>query len=364
MRNFRAGTFERDAMPSVLRRFSPAASIERVEDVDLVAVKESGKRLVLLDVDNTLLPWRGNEVPEGVTDWLERGKSLDLEFCILSNTRHPERLQALSEKMGVAFIRAKFKPSRQMYFMALEKYGAKPEETVMVGDQLLTDVLGANRSNIDAIWIKPIGRSEFVGTRLVSRNLERLIGRFLHNHFQPADDSMVSGTPGFFEHTVVRQFFKFCLVGGLSTVIDLGLHYVLLFTVPYGGTTLGHHVGEVFWNLTHAGVLPTDRDLLDAAYGPLKVPTVILAILNSYYWNRRWTFQIDRSVGHGTMIVKFFVVALVGMVLNVVVGASINSVLHFGAQARWAGASLIATVVVVFWNFFGQKIWTFQRSKE
>ena len=58
MRGFRAGTFEREHMPRALRRFSPASSLERVEDVDLVALKAQGKRLVLLDVDNTLLPWR------------------------------------------------------------------------------------------------------------------------------------------------------------------------------------------------------------------------------------------------------------------------------------------------------------------
>lgn len=349
-------------MPSVLRRFSPSASIERVEDVDLGALKASGKRLVLLDVDNTLLPWRGTDVPASVLAWLEAGRAMGLEFCILSNTRHPDRLKDLGDKMAVPFIRAKFKPSRQMYFMALEKYAATPEETVMVGDQLLTDVFGANRSGIDAIWIKPVATREFVGTRLVSRNIERIIGRLLHNHFQPATDAMVAETPGFFEHTVVKQFVKFCLVGGLSTVIDLGLHYVLLFMVPYGQTTLAHHVGEVVWNATHSGAAPTARDLLDAAYGPLKVPTVVLAILNSYYWNRRWTFRVDRSVGHGSMILKFFVVALIGMMLNVVVGATVNRLLHFGAQARWAGASVIATVIVVFWNFFGQKIWTFRRT--
>jgi HAD superfamily phosphatase (TIGR01668 family) len=362
MRGFRAGTFERDRMPRTLRRFSPSSSLERVEDVDLAALRASGKSLVLLDVDNTLLPWRTHEFQQPVLDWIAQGKALGMEFCILSNTRHPERLQKLSETLDVPFIRDRFKPSRKMYDMALEKFGRKPEQAVMIGDQLLTDVLGANRAGIDAVWIKPMHHREFIGTRMFSRNVERLIGRALHDYFQPHDDSVAATKAGFFQHNVVRQFIKFCLVGGMSTVIDLGLHYLLMFKVPLGDTTLAHTVGEWAWNLTHSSPYLTEKDLIDSAYAPLKIPVVILAILNSYYWNRRWTFRVDKEHGHGEMIVKFFVVALIGMVLNVVVGTTINRLLHLGAEARWAGASLIATAVVVFWNFTGQKLWTFRKT--
>ena len=360
MRGFRAGSFEREQMPRALRRFSPSVSLERVEDVDLAALKAAGKRLVLLDVDNTLVPWRGSDFPQPVLDWLAKGKSLGLQFCILSNTRHPERLKRLSEGIGVPFIRARFKPSRQMYDMALEQFKAKPEEAVMVGDQLLTDVLGANNADIDAVWIKPVAKREFVGTRFFSRSVERFIGRMLHNYFQPAEEAQAE-RPGFFEHSTVRQFVKFCLVGGISTVIDLGTHWLLLFVVPVGKTSLAHVVGDWSWHLTHTGAPLLERDILDSAYAPLKVPAVILAILNSYYWNRRWTFRVERSHAHGAMITKFFIVALVGMLLNVVVGSSVNRMMHMGAGARWAGASLVATAVVVVWNFVGQKLWTFRK---
>ena len=61
MNRFRSGTFARDEMPGMLRRFSPSESLATVEEVDLAALQESGKKLVLLDVDNTLMPWRSNE---------------------------------------------------------------------------------------------------------------------------------------------------------------------------------------------------------------------------------------------------------------------------------------------------------------
>ncbi|MCH7945165.1 MAG: YqeG family HAD IIIA-type phosphatase [Armatimonadetes bacterium] len=356
---FRAGRFARDEMPEMLRRFSPSESLATVEEVDLAALQESGKKLVLLDVDNTLMPWRSNEIPETVHEWLAEGKSLGLEFCILSNTRHPARLIGLSERLGVPFIRSKFKPSRRMYLMALERHGCKAEEAVMVGDQLLTDVLGANRSGIDAIWIRPVGKREFIGTRLVSRNIESLVGRFLFKYFQVAGGELEKpGPTGLFSHKIVRQFLKFCVVGGLSTVIDLGLHNLLMFWVPMGDSTLMRTVGEWAWSITQSGV-GTDKNIFDAAFAPLKIPTVVLAILNSYYWNRRWTFKVDKKVGHGSMITKFFVIALIGLVLNVGISSSVNRMLDLDTQVGWAASSLVALVVVVFWNFFGQKLWTF-----
>lgn len=362
MSRFRPGTFEREEMPAALRHFSPQASINRVEDVDLEVFKETGKKLVLLDVDNTLIPWRGSDIPQSVHDWIAKGKSLGLEFCILSNTRHPERLERLSEELKIEYIRAKFKPSKQMYHMALEKYGATPDEAVMVGDQLLTDILGANRTGIDAVWIRPITKREFIGTRLVSRNIERMIGRLLHNYFQPADASAVlAEKPGFFQHNIVRQFLKFCMIGGLSTLIDIGLHYLLMFKVPMGDTTLAYTVGEWVLSITSTGV-GTEKDILEAAFAPLKIPVVLLAIFNSYYWNRRWTFRVDKEVGHGSMIAKFYTVALIGMVINVGISTSVYRLLALSPEADFAGASLVAIVVVVFWNFFGQKLWTFRKA--
>ena len=361
MRRFRSGTFVRDQMPSALRKFSPASSVERVEQVDLSAIKQAGKSLVLLDADNTLLPWRGDDFPPEVRQWIENGKSLGLSFCILSNTRHPERLERLSKDIDVPYIRAKFKPSRQMYNMALEKYSVAPEGAVMVGDQLLTDILGANRAGIDAVWIKPIAKREFIGTRLISRNLERLVGWLLHSYFQP-DGATLTEKAGFFQHNVVKQFVKFCMVGGVSTVIDLGLHVLLMFYVTVGGESLKEIVGQWAWSLQHGSAVATPEDIYRYAFAPLKVPAVALAILNSYYWNRRWTFKVHRGVGHGSMMTKFYVVALVGMALNIAVGTFVAHTLNSETKTAWLIASVVSTAVVVVWNFFGQRLWTFRKS--
>ncbi|MFX8828789.1 HAD-IA family hydrolase, partial [Acinetobacter baumannii] len=90
--------------------------------------------------------------PETLT-WISRAKSMDFSLCVLSNTRKPDRLVKLCGQMGLEFIRDRFKPSPRMFLLALERHKLSAEQAVMIGDQLMTDVLGANRAGIDAIWV-------------------------------------------------------------------------------------------------------------------------------------------------------------------------------------------------------------------
>ncbi len=361
MSDFRAGTFDRGQMPGGLRRFSPSEALHSLEDVDLVSLQSDGKTLILLDVDNTLLPWRSHEVPPSTHDWISRARSLGFELCILSNTRNPERLEKLAGSMGVAFVRSKFKPSRKMYLIALDRYKREPQQAVMIGDQLLTDVLGANRSGIDAIWVKPMAKKEFVGTRLVSRNVERVIGWFLYRFFQATD----SGRPeeptrtGLFGHNVVRQFAKFIVVGGSSTVVDVGLHFFLMFFLKPGGTEFGTTFGR--WLIGHfPGLFHWAVDPSAAAVPVLKILTASIAICNSFVWNRLWTFEIRGKEERGAQFRKFVVVSVIGMILNAGITTVLNNVIPGHRKWSLAAATAVATVIVAVWNFCGQKFWTFR----
>lgn len=160
----------------------------------------------------------------------------------------------------------------------------------------------------------------------------------------------------------VRQFVKFCIVGALSTLIDLGLHWVLMFGVSIRGELLSHIVGTYMWNWLHPGVTPTDKDLTNASFAVLKVLPVGLAILNSFFWNRRWTFRVLGKEALHRQVIKFYTVALIGMGLNVLISTSVYNVIPGHPKRSWAVASFVAMVIVVFWNFFGQKLWTFRKD--
>lgn len=178
MSSFRTGTFDRSRL-SALRKLCPCQACESIYEIDLDLLKKQGKKLILLDVDNTILPWKSEKYPTELIAWVAKVKEAGMKLCILSNTRHPARLIRISEKLEIDYIRDKFKPSRRMYQMALERFHIRKEEAVMVGDQLFTDVLGANRTGIDAIWVKPIAYKEFAGTK-ISRLGERLVRNRLY----------------------------------------------------------------------------------------------------------------------------------------------------------------------------------------
>ena len=186
MRGFRAGKYERSKL-GFFKHFAPIQSVHSLADVtpeDLIA---AGKKLVLVDVDNTLVEWRSEKIPESTVTWLEFMKSAGLQLCIISNTRKVERLKRLAGMLGIPYLLGRFKPSRAMYHRALEQFNVRPEEAVMIGDQLFTDILGANRSGIDAIWVKQMAPRDFVGTK-ISRLGERLIRGRLHRVIMVEDE--------------------------------------------------------------------------------------------------------------------------------------------------------------------------------
>lgn len=359
--SFRSGSYQRHLAPKHVRHFCPTEALDKLEDVDLEGLRAAGKSVILLDVDNTLLPWRSRDIPESTTRWLEKAKAMGFQFCILSNTRNPERLTELAGKMGIPFVRDKFKPSTRMYNMALEQFKIEPSAAVMIGDQLLTDVLGANRAGIDSIWIKKIGDHEFIGTRLLSRNVERIVGAFLYKYFQAGDDNVVHEPekPGFFEHNVVKQFIKFCVVGVTSTVIDVGLHFLLMFVVTTNGVPLSTSLGEFLVN-QFPTLFQWAQKPPDAAFPILKIPTACLAILNAYYWNRRWTFGLAGSDNKTRQLRRYFLVALSGMCLNTLLTTVFNHVISGHPKRSWAIATAIATVMVAFWNFTGSRLYAFK----
>ncbi|MBX3111818.1 MAG: YqeG family HAD IIIA-type phosphatase [Fimbriimonadaceae bacterium] len=346
-------------MPRVLRHFSPSESLDGLEKVDLAALHAAGKRLVLLDVDNTLLPWKSEDIPDATKRWIEAGKALGLRFTVLSNTHNPARLERLCQAVGVGFIRDRAKPSRRMFLMAVDQAGVAKDQAVMVGDQLLTDVWGANRSGIDAIWVKPIHHREFIGTTLVSRRVEWLLGHFLYRYFQ-GDGADEEHRPGFFRRQVVQQFVKFFVVGGVATVVDLGLHYYLMFAARAGDQSLMEVAGR--WAVATLPWEAHETNLKDAAYAPLKVVPVVLAIMVSYLLNRAWTFQATHQRATFAQVAKFYVIALVGMLISVTVGSVVQRVVPAGDKVAWAVAAAAGTAAGFLWNFNGQRLWTFKHK--
>ncbi len=147
---------------------------DSVTDVDPEWLKSLGMKAVLLDLDNTLVGWQRHDVPKLVLRWLEGLKQAGLRLYLVSNTRYGHRLELLSERLGIPFVRRAWKPRRRGFLAALQALEVSPNETVMIGDQMFTDVFGGNRLGLYTIMVRPMARREFVGTK-ISRAFERLL---------------------------------------------------------------------------------------------------------------------------------------------------------------------------------------------
>lgn len=313
-------------------------------------------------MDNTLVPWRGDEFSPEVLAWIQACKDSGLQLCLVSNTKRPERLQRLSEILGAETVRGKFKPSTQMFVAAMKKFGAEPEETLMVGDQLFTDVLGGNRSGIATIWVRKVSNQEFIGTRLVSRNFEKLVLGKLHSVLQEEDDDLPIVRPeGFFARRTTRQFAKFLIVGGSSFVIDFSIRFILMNYVSVGGRLASLTVGEWMRN-----TFPIVRDHIakpqSAAFFVAAAVAGSVAILNSFYWNRRWTFGLHGQEEMAQQMRRFFVLSISVLLLNAFISGVLNNIIP--GHPRWSMflATVIATGIGAVCNFLGQRLWAFRRN--
>ena len=146
----------------------------RLADVPLTAL--GGARVLLLDADNTLAPWRGAVPDPAAARWVESAKAAGFRLCIASNS-DAERLRPLEEALGIpAFPRAG-KPLPSGLRRIAREMGAAPDACALLGDQLLTDMLAARLAGMRAVLLEPLDPSrEFTGTR-VNRVLERILLR-------------------------------------------------------------------------------------------------------------------------------------------------------------------------------------------
>jgi uncharacterized protein len=360
--SFRTGTFDRDST-GPLRPFCPARSVVSLPEVSLDELQAQGKKLILLDVDHTLVEWKQEDFSPKVVNWLEEAKAKGFHLCILSNTRHVERLARVSEKLGVETLRGKFKPSTEMYKMALSKFECQADEAIMIGDQIMTDILGANRTGIDAIWVRKMHGPEFVGTKF-NRVIEKIITSFLYRSLvtDPSERDTSVAKP-FFERAIVRQFAKFLCVGAISFIIDYSIRHMLLFVLKTDQGLLSEVYGARL------------QENFPALFGGFKSPgkaffpiaavcASFVATFNSFLLNRAFTFRIRDSKDAGKQAAKVYVVAYVGLAINAIIGTFFNNILpHHPARSAFL-ATVIGAACAAIWNFVGQRNFAFKVNKK
>lgn len=151
----------------------PKAYFNNVREISYEFLYENNIKALVLDVDNTLIDYDRNLSEENIV-WANELKKKGIKFYILSNTNKKEKVEAVSKKMDIPYINFAKKPFKggfeKVKRLLEEDYG----KIAVIGDQIFTDVLGANRCKMFAILVEPIDKKDIILTR-VKRPIEQLI---------------------------------------------------------------------------------------------------------------------------------------------------------------------------------------------
>jgi HAD superfamily phosphatase (TIGR01668 family) len=152
----------------------PTESVEGVWNLRPEDLRARGIEGLLLDLDNTVVAWNGMEIPEAVAGWAAEARRQGLRLCICSNARGGGRVRAIAEMLGAEYVAPAGKPGGRGVRRAMEMLGTLPHTTVLVGDQLFTDILAGNRQGLRTVLVEPLSERDFPATK-ISRWLERVI---------------------------------------------------------------------------------------------------------------------------------------------------------------------------------------------
>lgn len=151
----------------------PNEYVTSIYHIDLQRLWDDGMRALVTDLDNTLVAWGVPDAPKRLVSWLRHAQSLGFAVCLLSNN-HELRVATFARPLGIPAIANARKPRHSAYDKALALVGSDVHSTVMIGDQLFTDILGGNRMGLYTVLVVPVPGREHGGTRLI-RFVERRV---------------------------------------------------------------------------------------------------------------------------------------------------------------------------------------------
>ena len=140
--------------------FLPKLMTDALTDITPELLKQRGIRLLMLDFDNTIVPYTTSVPAEQMDRWLRDMLKTDITVCVVSNSRKA-RVQVFCKKYGMPCITHARKPFSKGIKECLAKFQIPASQTALVGDQIFTDTLGANSAGVQSILVKAIDNHNF-----------------------------------------------------------------------------------------------------------------------------------------------------------------------------------------------------------
>ncbi len=136
------------------RMLYPNDWVKSTYAIDFAELYRQGYRGVIFDVDNTLVP-HGAPADDRAIAFFAELKELGYQCMLLSNNKEP-RVKSFNDQVGASYIYKAGKPKPVNYHKAMEMMGTNQENTIFIGDQIFTDVCGANLAGIRTVLVHPI----------------------------------------------------------------------------------------------------------------------------------------------------------------------------------------------------------------
>ena len=155
-----------------MRNSLPKKYYKSIESIDYDLLKKNNIKCLIFDLDNTISPTDKNVVSK---EKVELFKRINKEFIIyiLSNNNHKTRLDEVSNIIGVKYISFALKPLSKGFRKIKKLENIEYNEMCVIGDQIVTDIIGGNRLGILTILVDPIG--EDLKITSVNRKIEKVI---------------------------------------------------------------------------------------------------------------------------------------------------------------------------------------------
>ena len=133
----------------------PRLRTRELTDLNPENLKKHGIRFLMMDFDNTIVPYTTDEPTEKMDAWLKEMAASDIQLCVVSNSRS-DRVKIFCDRYGIPVITRAKKPGTRGIFEALARFGYAQDESALVGDQIYTDTFGANNAGVTPILVKAI----------------------------------------------------------------------------------------------------------------------------------------------------------------------------------------------------------------
>ena len=157
----------------MLEKFYPDAQFDSVFDISISYLKSLGIKGIIFDIDNTLEPYENEKPSVETLNWLSLLDSSGIRVAFVSNN-NKSRVEKFNGELRYPAYHTAMKPFKKNVLKAMADIGTNAENTMLVGDQMLTDVLAAHNAKIFAVLVKPIRDKTGLFTRS-KRWIESLI---------------------------------------------------------------------------------------------------------------------------------------------------------------------------------------------